>query len=97
MKSISINSTLNAGENLGISSLPARSHCATSARSPHVPAKRSQCQDTTKVSIQQLQEAIAEQRLTDCLEQIESLGFLGEEAQLSCLNLAHQLHRGCRV
>lgn len=46
---------------------------------------------------QYLHEAIAEQRLTDCLEAIESLGFLGEETQLFYLNLAHDLHRGCRV
>ncbi|MBD2006978.1 MULTISPECIES: hypothetical protein [Cyanophyceae] len=82
MNTISINSTPSEGGSLGVS---------------NVPSKRSQCQDTAKVSRQQLQEAIAEQRLTDCLEQIENLGFLGEETQLFCLNLAHQLHRGCRV
>ncbi len=43
-----------------------------------------------------LQKAITEHRLTDCLEHLESLGFLVEE-QLFCLNLAQHLQRGCGV
>ncbi|MBD1942489.1 hypothetical protein H6F50_08995 [Coleofasciculus sp. FACHB-712] len=67
-------------------------------RSPHAPAERSQRQDIIKASLrQQLQEAIAERRLTDCLEHIESLGFLGEQTQLFCLNLAQCLQGGCGV
>ena len=43
-----------------------------------------------------LREGEAEHRLTDCLEHLESLGFLVEE-QLFCLNLAQHLQRGCRA
>lgn len=63
---------------------------------PHAPDERSQGQDSAKASQKQLQEAIAEHRLTDCLEHLESLGFLVEE-QLFCLNLAQHLQRGCGV
>ncbi|MBD1837222.1 hypothetical protein [Coleofasciculus sp. FACHB-501] len=60
--------------------------------------ERSQRQDSAKASKQQqLQEAISLQRLTDCLEHIESLGFLGEQTQLLCLNLAQCLQGGCGV
>ncbi len=82
--------TLNAGENLGISSLSARSH--TSA------FEQSQRQGSTKaLRQQQLQEAITEQRLTDCLEHLENLNFLDEQTQLFCLNLAQGLNRGCKA
>ncbi|MEP0755857.1 hypothetical protein NDA03_27105 [Trichocoleus sp. Lan] len=56
-----------------------------------------QRQDSAKTSQKQLQDALAEQRLTDCLEHLEDLNFLGEEAQLFCLNLAQHLQWGCGV
>ncbi|MBD1838886.1 hypothetical protein [Coleofasciculus sp. FACHB-501] len=66
--------------------------------SPHAPVKRSQCQNSTKaLRQQQLQEAIAKQCLTDSLEHLENLGFLGEQTQLFCLNLAKHLQWGCGV
>ncbi|MEP0755630.1 hypothetical protein NDA03_25960 [Trichocoleus sp. Lan] len=65
--------------------------------SPHATTEGTRHQDSAKASQQQLQEALAEQRLTDCLEHLENLNFLGEETQLFCLNLAQDLQRGCGV
>lgn len=107
MNSISINSTLTLGEKLEFSASSGRpsftfslnlSQGAIEKPSPHATTEGSQGQDSAKASRrQQLQEAIAEHRLTDCLEHLESLNFLGEETQLFCLNLAQHLQRGCRA
>jgi len=45
---------------------------------------------------QYLQEAIAEQRLTDYLEGLEKSGFLGEGTQLFFLNLAQHLQEAAQ-
>jgi hypothetical protein len=65
-------------------------------RSPHATTDRSNPSSNLNEGVIALQEAIAEHRLTDCLEHLESLGFLVEE-QLFCLNLAQHLQRGCGV